>query len=242
MWPLQLGIGLISVEYAKSPRHPYPHALLQLYGVLKWALSPSGAKDIGAEIDPSRVAVMGNSAGGNLVASLSLLLSFTSGPCREFRNALPESFGLKGQVLLYPSTACHRPYQSRFEQAGDEVRAKSIPIWAATLMEASYLPPYIDPNQIFVGPAAIDVELLKSLRPPPAVVITAGLDCLKLEAHAYADKLKRAGVQVEEKEYSDAIHGFSHYKEGNKDYQKENVEDCWKGITNFLCGVFTVSS
>lgn len=109
-------------------------------------------------------------------------------------------------------------------------------------MEASYLPPFIDPDQIFFGPVSVDVELLKSLQPPPALVITAGLDCLKLEAQDYADKLKKAGIQVEEADYPDAIHGFSHYREGNKAYQKENVEDCWNRVIHFLARVLSATT
>ncbi|OJJ01770.1 hypothetical protein ASPVEDRAFT_83298 [Aspergillus versicolor CBS 583.65] len=226
---------VVSVNYAKSPRYAYPHALLQLQAVLKWALSPEASEAIGIAIDPSRVATMGNSAGGNLATALSLLLSITSGPCDKFRKDLHGEFRLVGQVLLYPSTACNIPYQVRFNACASEVQAKSLPIWAAGLMEASYLPPYVDRDSIFCAPLNASVAFLKSLRSvPPALIITAGMDCLKVEAREYAAKLRQAGIVVAEYEYPDAVHGFSHYKEGSKGYHREDVEGCWDHVTQFL--------
>ncbi|PLB41235.1 alpha/beta hydrolase [Aspergillus candidus] len=238
-----LGAVIISIEYAKSPRYPYPHALLQLHAVLRWALSPAGSEAMGVAIDPSRVATMGNSAGGNLATALSLLISFTSGPCAQFREKLPEGFHLAAQVLLYPSTACNRPYQERFDACETRVQAASLPVWAASLMEASYLPPSAEKGSIFSSPVDATVPLLKSLAfLPPALVITAGMDCLKLEAKEYAAKLRQAGVAVVEHEYEDAIHGFSHYREDSKQYRKGDVEDCWKRVTPFLQDRFHVQT
>jgi hypothetical protein len=57
-------------------------------------------------------------------------------------------------------------------------REKRLPVWAAEMMEASYLPPYIDKQQVFVAPLTAEVELLKQLRLPPVLVINAGMDCI----------------------------------------------------------------
>jgi len=225
---------VISVEYAKSPRYPYPHALLQLYEVLKWALAPAAEEILGVSIDPARVAVMGNSAGGNLTASLSLLLSFTSGPCVAFRQGLPPNFRQVLQVLVYPSVDLSRGYDKRFGDSDKETQASSLPCWAATMMEASYLPPYIDKSQVFVSPLSAEISLLKSLKPPSAIVVTAGKDCLKLEGRKYVENIRKAGVSVESREYPEAIHGFNHYQEGNKDFRKEDVRDCWERISKAL--------
>ncbi|KAI8725667.1 Abhydrolase-3 domain-containing protein [Fusarium sp. LHS14.1] len=224
----------MSVDYAKAPRYPYPHALLQLYEVLKWALSPDAKETLDVTIDPSRVAIMGNSAGGNLTASLSLLLSFTSRPCAEFRSALPSNFHQTLQVLIYPSVDLNRSYDGRLGASDQETQASSLPSWAATMMEASYLPPYIDKSQIFVSPLRTEVSLLNSLQPPSAIVMVAKKDCLKLEANKYVENLKMAGVSVTKCEYPEAIHGFSHYGENNKDFRKEDVEDCWEQIARAL--------
>ncbi|KAH7019648.1 alpha/beta hydrolase fold-domain-containing protein [Ilyonectria destructans] len=230
----KVGMVVISVEYAKSPRYPYPHALLQLYEVIKWALSPPAEEMLGVVIDPSRVAVMGNSAGGNLAASLSLLLSFTSGPCASFRKGLPPHFRQVLQALIYPSVDLNRSYVERLGASDEGTQASSLPSWAATMMEASYLPPYIDKSQVFISPLKVEIPLLKSLQPPSAVVVTAGKDCLKLEAEKYAEKLRQGGVSVIAYEYPEAIHGFSHYKEGSKEFRKEDVEGCWEHIATAL--------
>ncbi|KIX10716.1 uncharacterized protein Z518_01800 [Rhinocladiella mackenziei CBS 650.93] len=233
----ETGAVVISVDYAKSPRFEYPHALLQIWAVLKWALSKDATSE-GLFVDPSRVAVLGNSAGGNLTAALSLLVSFTSGPCAQFRDGLRARFRQVLQVLIYPSVQLQSPYSERWLQGDTEVREKSLPIWAAEMMEASYLPPYIDKHQIFVAPLTAEVELLKQLRLPPALVINAGMDCLKYESRAYAEKLQQAGVNVSVREYPQAIHGFTHYKEGDKDYRKEDVEGSWREICNALKAAF----
>lgn len=244
---LQTGAIVISVDYAKSPRYEYPHALLQSYEVLKWSLSPA-AENEGLFIDPSRVAVLGNSAGGNLSAALSLLVSFTDGPCAKFREGLNEpDFCQVLQVLLYPSVRLNVPYSARLEQAEgkddeESVRARSLPVWAATMMEASYLPPYIDKAQMFVAPVVTEVALLKQLSLPRALIITAGLDCLKYEAWEYAEKLEEAGVKSTMRNYPMAIHGFTHYKEGNKGYRKEDVEDSWGQVCAALKDVFRESA
>jgi acetyl esterase/lipase len=204
--------------------------LLQLVQVLRWATSPDFEAALGVGIDASKVVLMGNSAGGNLSTALSLLLSFTSGACAEIRKALPDSLQLVAQVLLYPSVACNKPYLDRYNAGEAVVRADSLPVWAATLMEASYLPPGIDTAQIFMAPLDADVELLRTLKPPPVLCLTAGKDCLKYEANAYTDKLREAGISVSTHEYPNAVHGFSHHK---KDYE-EDRKDCWDKVSRFL--------
>ena len=219
------------MDYAKSPRYPFPHALLQLYEVVRWATNPDLVqRALSVKFDPSRVAFMGNSAGGNLTASLSLLLSFTHGPCAVFKKQLPESFRQVAQVLLYPSLSCNVPYVDRYEAGDEAVRTASLPVWAATLMEASYLPPHVDSQQIFIAPVDAHVELLKSVGLTPALCITAGKDCLKYEAERYVAMLQEAGCHVEHRECTEAVHGFSHYKKG---YETDR-ENCWKWVVGFL--------
>lgn len=232
----QLHAIVLSVDYAKSPRYPYPHALLQLYQVLRWCLSPSAVKELGMSVDPSRVAIMGNSAGGNLTTALSLLTAFVEGKCAKFRKDLPKEYCQVAQVLLYPSVACDQLYRARFANATLEAQAESLPIWVAEFMEASYLPPIIDKNQIFVAPLSATPQLLEQMRQniAPVSCYVAGLDCLKDEATQYCRRLEAGGVKVELKEYAEAIHGFSHYPENSKKFGKDDVEDCWNSVARVL--------
>jgi acetyl esterase len=236
----QLEAVVVSVEYAKSPRYPFPHALLQIYQVLQWCLSPEAADVLGVAIDANRVAIMGNSAGGNLTAALSLLTSFTSGPCKAFRAGLPSNYRQVAQILLYPSTALNQQYSARLAQSSKEVQAKSLPAWAAELMEASYLPPMIEKEQMFVAPIVADPALLNDVHKniAPVFCYLAGMDCLKDEGARYCQKLRDAEVEVETRVYPEAIHGFSHYKPGNKDYRDDDVKDCWGNIVEVLSRSF----
>lgn len=233
---VQLCAIVLSVDYAKSPRYPYPHALLQLYQVLKWCFSSGAAKELGVTVDPSRVAIMGNSAGGNLTAALSLLTAFVKGPCAHFRTDLPKDYCQVAQILLYPSVGCDQLYRSRFARANLETQAESLPVWVAEMMEASYLPPMIDKKQIFIAPLLATPQLLEEIRQniPPLSCYIAGLDCLKHEAVQYCRKIKAAGVKVTLKEYTQAIHGFSHYPENSEKFRKDDVEDCWNSISQVL--------
>jgi acetyl esterase len=181
---------------------------------------------------------MGNSAGGNLTAALSLLVSFTSGSCVEFRNSLSPNFRQVLQILLYPSLRLTVPYSKRWADGDEQVKAKSLPIWVAEMMEGSYLPPYINKEQIFIAPLLTEVNLLKSLELSPAIILTAGMDCLKFEASEYADKLKDAGLPVILKNYPDCIHGFTHYPEGSKDYREDDVRNSWQEVTDALKRAF----
>lgn len=237
---IQLGAIVISVDYAKAPRYPYPHALLQLYQVLKWATSAAAVIQ-GVKVDSSKVAFLGNSAGGNLVASLSSLLAFTTGPNAAFRKDLPDDFQQVLQVMLYPSIDTGLPYATRFRRATPAIQAQSLPISIAQLMEDAYLPSSVDRNCLFVRPMLLEDDLLPSLMLPPALIITAGLDCLETEATLYAAKLKQGGVQVTSHSYPFAKHGFSHYQKG-PDFRKADVEDCWKRVADRLRQAFTGAS
>ncbi|KAH8901735.1 alpha/beta-hydrolase [Thozetella sp. PMI_491] len=232
----------VSLDYAKAPRYPFPHALLQGYEVLKWLLSSEAYNALGISIDHSRVATLGKSAGGNLAASLALLVAFDSGPCAHFRRQLGPKFKHVAQILLYPSTACHQRYRERCAKAPTTIQAKSLPIWAAELMEACYLPPGTQPNQIFVAPTLAEVSLVRALESnlPRFGFFLAGLDCLKLEAYSFATVLKDGGVHVDTCEYPEAVHGFIQYKPGAKEYRQQDVKDCEEKIIQLLGEEFEV--
>ena len=204
--------------------------------MLKWAFSDE-AKFRDINIDQLRVAFMGNSAGGNLTATLSILTSFTSGANKKFRDGLPPNYQQKYQALLYPSTETGVPYGDRWRRASQKVQEKSLPVGVAELMEDSYLPPYVDREQVLVCPLQADADLLRGLHLPPALVLTAGLDCLKQEADDYAAKLQAAGVSAEAHDYPEAVHGFSHYKKG-PNYRPDDIKECWDRISGGLKSAF----
>jgi len=230
------GAIVISLDYAKAPRYPFPHALLQGYQVLKWLGSDQPRQVLSADIDTSRVAVLGKSAGGNLAAALSLLVSFPTGPCASYRKDLASDFKLCAQLLLYPSLRNNELYRIRHAGTDEAARAKSLPVWMAELMETAYLPPGTNVDQIFVAPNLATPTLLKELAPQlaPCALFIAGLDCLKDEAHVYAALLRDAGVETEVLEYPQAIHGFPHYKPGQADYREEDVKSCRASVVRIL--------
>jgi acetyl esterase len=82
-----------------------------------------------------------------------------------------------------------------------------------------------------------DDELLASLRLPPSLILTAGMDCLKAEADLYTEKLERADVKVTLQEYPRAIHGFSYYTKG-ADFRPIDVGDCWERVCERLRGAY----
>jgi acetyl esterase len=238
----KLNAIVISLDYAKAPRHPFPHALLQNYEVLKWVASEDAPKALGMDIDPSRIATLGKSAGGNLAISLALLVAFDSGACAHFKEQLGPKFRHVAQISLYPSTACHEAYRQRFYRADAQAQAHSLPVWAAEFMETCYLPPGTQPNQIFVAPVLAEVALIKALRKslPRFGFYLAGSDCLKAEAHAFARTLQEGGVQVDTCEYPGAIHGFTQYRPGAKEYMEREVSDCHEKICRLLSEQFSL--
>ncbi|KAF5964357.1 hypothetical protein FBULB1_12830 [Fusarium bulbicola] len=233
----QTGATVMSVNYAKAPRYPYPHALLQAYEALRWSLTFSAALE-GIYVDPSRVAIGGNSAGGNLTAALSLLLSFRSGPCSILRNALPLDFKQVLQFMLYPSLELGLPYDLRLARSTIDARRHSLPAWMARAMEQSYLPPRVCKDDIFESPVAASVDLLRELDVPPAILFTGSLDCLKEEGFCYAQHLVKSGKDVDFQEFEGGTHGFSVKPQDGGTEAQVMYNECWDRICHSLREAF----
>ncbi len=175
---------VISVDYRLAPEYKFPTAVEDCYAALKWAYK--NARALGA--DPARIAVGGDSAGGNLAAVTSLLARDREGP------------PLCAQVLLYPVTDQLNDYPSKhvfaagyFISAADIARLKSY-----------YFRTEEDRAHIYASPM-----LAKDLgRLPDALVVTAGYDPLHDEGEAYAKRLGEAGVKIDYHCYTGMIHGF----------------------------------
>ena len=178
------GCRVVSVDYRLAPENKFPAAFEDAYAALVW--TEANASD--HQINPNRLAVAGDSAGGNLAAAVALHTRAKGGPKLAY------------QVLFYPVT------QVRAQTASMEALATGYFLEKASMdwFCDQYLPAGADPDDPRVSPlAAKDVSGVA-----PAYVLVAGFDPLKDEAKAYAAKLKAAGVAVDFAEYESMIHGF----------------------------------
>jgi acetyl esterase len=177
------GVQVLAVDYRLGPEEPFPAAYDDALAAYEWVVD--NAASLGA--DPTRLAVGGDSAGGNLAAGTAI---------EAARRGWPLAF----QLLIYPATDCARDTRS-FElfRAGFFLTREFM-----ELANASYLPPDLDLRDPRVSP--LHADLPDGLA--PAYVVTAGFDPLRDEGEAYARRMVEAGADVELKRFSDQIHGF----------------------------------
>ncbi|TJZ54699.1 alpha/beta hydrolase [Streptomyces piniterrae] len=174
---------VVSVDYRLAPEHPFPAAVEDVTAVAKWVSREIGA--LGG--DTTRMAVGGDSAGANLSAVLA--------------NALPGTFAQ--QVLVYPATDLTHPFPSYHENGEGLMLTKDALAW----FQGHYLDGTgADLKDPRVSPLYADAATLTAA--PPTLVITAGYDPLRDEGEAYAQRLREAGVAVEQVSYEGQIHGF----------------------------------
>jgi len=179
------GCVIVSVDYRLAPEFPFPAGLEDCYDALRFVAEHG--EELG--VDPRRVAVAGDSAGGNLAAALCLLARECGGPAIAF------------QLLVYPATDHFGDWPS-YEELGDGRHGLSIALlhW----FSAHYLADRADAADWRASPVrAVDLAGL-----PPALVLTAGYDPLRDEGEAYAARLARAGVATTVHRYPTAVHGF----------------------------------
>jgi acetyl esterase len=175
----------ISVDYRLAPEHKFPAAVVDSYAAVQYV--SDHAEDF--RIDRSRIAVGGDSAGGNLAAVVSNLAKEKKTPAICF------------QLLLYPSTHLGgEPTVSMKENAEGYFLTKGTMEW----FRDCYLTSEQDKQNPLLSPYLN--EELSGL--PPALVITAEYDPLRDEGEAYAKKLAQAGVEVETVRYDGTVHGF----------------------------------
>lgn len=175
---------VVAVDYRLSPEHKFPAALDDAYSVLEWIEQHAG--DI--NVDPNRIAVAGDSAGGNLAAVLALKSRDEKGPAIVF------------QLLIYPVTDLTAEDGSREDFAEGYFLAQETMLW----FSEQYMKPGDDWQTAYVSPLLADD--LTGL--PSAYVVTAGYDILRDEGKAYADALSAGGTSVTYKNYDGMIHGF----------------------------------
>lgn len=175
---------VVSVDYRLAPEHKFPAALEDAYAALKWVV----ANAIELHIDPARVGVGGDSAGGNIAAAVALMARDKGEPKLVY------------QLLIYPviqnnfDTESYLKYGSGFGLTREEM------IW----FWQHYLADEADAQNHYASP--ILAEKLSNL--PPALIITGECDVLRDEALAYGEKLQAAGVSVKLWEGEGMIHSF----------------------------------
>jgi acetyl esterase len=171
----------LHVDYRLAPEHPFPAPRDDAVAVVRWARD-EGAALLG--IGPARVAVGGDSAGGNL-AALAALAARGDG--------LPP---LRAQVLAYPALdpAMAGDSHTEFERGPGLTRAEMEAFWGAYLGEGA---------RDGASPLAANLAGVA-----PAAIAVAGLDPLRDDGLAYAEALRAAGIGVEVERFDDMIHGF----------------------------------
>jgi acetyl esterase len=179
------GVTVLSVAYRPAPEHPFPAAVEDAFAAFEWAAANAGA--LGA--DPARIAIGGDSAGGNLAAAVCIL-------ARDAEVAMPAM-----QLLLYPATDAVGGQRSR------ELFADGFLLTAADtdVCESLYLPPGSDLHDPRVS--VLRAPDLAGL--PPAYVATAGFDPLRDEGEEYAMRMREAGVDVVLRRHPGLIHAFA---------------------------------
>lgn len=178
------GCIVISVGYRLAPEHKFPAAVEDCYAAAKWVAVNANA--IGG--DSMRIAVGGDSAGGNLAAVVTLM-------ARD-KGTIP----LVLQLLMYPATNLAHDTPSAQENANDYFLTRDDMYWFRSL----YLSSDADRNNPHASP--LRAQDLHGL--PPALVITAEYDPLRDEGEAYAARLRDAGVTTTCTRYNGMIHGF----------------------------------
>jgi acetyl esterase len=175
------GAIVVSVDYRLSPEHPFPAALHDAIAAVRWL--KAHAAELGG--DPERIAVAGDSAGGNLAAVIA--------------RRLREEIALRLQVLIYPVTdaAMNTPSYLDFGEGYGLTAASMQRYWRLYLNGADGLQPDCSPLR------ATDLEGLA-----PAFVLTADRDPLRDEGEAYAAALAQAGVSATTRRFDGTIHGF----------------------------------
>lgn len=181
------GALVVSVDYRLAPEHKFPAALDDCYAAFRWAAA--NAAQLGG--DPQRLAVIGDSAGGNLAASICHIARDRDGP------------PIRCQALLYPLLALYAepPFVSREKFGnGDYFISRASIQWTIDL--------YLETAAQARDPRASPILSKDFSRLPPALILTAGHDPLRDEGAAYAAKLRDAGGSVEHRCFESTLHGF----------------------------------
>ncbi|WP_087945236.1 alpha/beta hydrolase [Pseudomonas synxantha] len=203
---------VVSLDYRLAPEAPFPAGLEDTYAALQWLAVHGG--EIGG--DPQSIIVAGDSAGGNLAAAVCLMARDQGGP------------RVKAQVLLYANTGNYGETESWKKLSDRRFPTRDV----MELVLQCYVPE--SPTQHhapMTAPLRAELEAL-----PPALIITAEFDPIKDEGALYAQKLRAAGVVVEEDTYYDVEHGFIQYFQAQ--HNQPMGEQALNQVANFIKKIF----
>ena len=178
------GVKILSIDYGLAPEHPFPKALSECYGVIKYA--KEHPDEFG--IDPEHIAVGGQSAGGNLTAAICLL--------ENERKQL----NLKCAILDYPPLDVYTDAAEKPHPRG------AIPVFMSRIFDPCYLNDKAGRKNPLGSPVFAEAEQLRTF--PPTLIITASRDSLCQEGEKFRDMLVGAGVDVTHMRF-EAAHGFN---------------------------------
>ncbi|HEX9025863.1 MAG TPA: alpha/beta hydrolase [Clostridium sp.] len=176
---------VISVDYRLAPENPFPAGLNDVYNILQWTYK--NAESING--DEKHIALVGDSAGGNLSAAVSLMARDKNGP------------QISCQVLIYPSTNIYELNTQSWSYFANDFNISKDDMEKYI---SFYVPREEDRKNLYASPLlANDFNNL-----PSTLVITAEIDPLRDEGEAYANKLKENGIQVDVIRINGVTHGF----------------------------------
>jgi acetyl esterase len=178
------GCLVVTPGYRLAPEHPFPAAVHDCFAATAWVAA--NADELGA--DPSRIAVGGDSAGGNLAAATTLLARDRGGP------------ELAAQLLVYPNTCYHADTESLRDNDDRWLFNRHSVDW--------YWRNYLSTPSDGLDPLVSPLLARELAGLPPALVITAEYDPLRDEGERYAERLRSAGVAMELTRYDGMAHGF----------------------------------
>jgi len=185
------GVTVVSVDYRLAPEHPYPAAFEDGAAALDFVVQEAARLGV----DPARLGVGGDSAGGNLSAALSLRSRERGGPA------------LAAQILIYPDLGLRHDSESPDSAPGDAAGSAG----AALLSEDEiryYDRAYLGPSVTTSDPYAAPLLARDYVRLPPALILAAGQDPLRADAEVYAARLRAAGGQAELQLAPGLVHGW----------------------------------
>ncbi|MBV8615786.1 MAG: alpha/beta hydrolase, partial [Acetobacteraceae bacterium] len=175
---------IVSVDYRMAPEHKFPAAVRDSAAATRWVVENAGR----LRIDPARVAVGGDSAGGNLAAVMALM-------ARD--NELPK---LAFQLLIYPAT------DMMMVTVSSQTVREGVPLTSDTMRW--FIDHYLRDPADGLDWRASPLRAASLAGAAPALVLTASADPLRDEGLAYAERLEREGVRVKLVHVSDQVHGF----------------------------------